>query len=57
MYVLQFYKSNGIEWPTVTVEYKDINVSMDVSAGAGNHMALAAAILGMLMHACGLACA
>lgn len=32
--VLQFYKANGIEWPTVTVEYKDVNVSMDVSAAA-----------------------
>jgi hypothetical protein len=54
--VLQFYKANGIEWPTVTVEYKDINVSMDVSSGAGNHMARAAATNCMYMHACMHAC-
>lgn len=28
---VQFYRQNGIEWPTVTVEYRDVNVSMDVS--------------------------
>lgn len=32
--VTQFYRQNGIEWPTVTVEYKHINVSMEALAGS-----------------------
>jgi hypothetical protein len=27
----QFYRQHGIEWPTVTVEYSNLNVSMEVS--------------------------
>lgn len=27
----QLYRQHGIEWPTVTVEYSNLNVSMEVS--------------------------
>lgn len=38
LFCLQFYRHNGIEWPTVTVEYRNLNVSMEVSVGPAGQL-------------------